>query len=55
MIVYPLRMSFLVGGLGRGGGREGLGSARVYVNGVLVCPGLKPLIRLNNRLRSLSL
>ena len=30
---------------------QGLGSARVYGNGVLVCPGLKPLITLNNRLR----
>ena len=30
---------------------EGLGSARVCGNGVLVCPGLKPLITLNNRLR----
>ena len=40
---------------GWGGGGEGLGSARVCGNGVFVCPGLKPLIRLNNQLRSLSL
>ena len=43
-------MSLLVG-VGGGGGVEGLGSARVCGNGVLVCPELKPLITLNNRLR----
>ena len=49
-------MSFLVGGWWGGGGVVvGLGSARVCDNGVSVCPGLKPLIRLINRLRSLSL
>ena len=42
-------MSLLVGVGGGGGG--GLGSARVCGNGVLVCPELKPLITLNNRLR----
>ena len=44
-------MSLLVGVGGGGGGVEGLGSARVCGNGVLVCPELKPLITLNNRLR----
>ena len=38
-------------GVGGGWWGQGLGSARVYGNGVLVCPGLKPLITLNNRLR----